>query len=183
MAEILRPVSEVLPHGPMVTYLTEVTELLYGEDGNVSSATGYYDFPPLEELMNPTHPHHHLKDHVPGFVLLGGNTQAEAVALLGCYAALHHPQYDGKFLALADSTYDDGRGTDSVDEDTVEGFLVNESSGRFPVAVRPGQRLNLEVHLDRLGKNIGKGYGHTSVLGQVACKVSKVQFVVIDPNK
>lgn len=175
MADVLRPVNEVLPHGPMVTYLTEVTELLYDEEGGVNGALGYYDFPTLYELMDPKHPHHHLADHVPGHVLLGGNTQAEAVALLGCYAALHSPKYDGKFLALADSVYDDG-----LDEG---GFRVIESESRFPAEVRPGQRLDLEVHLDRLGKNLGKGYGQTSVMGKVACRVTKVQFVVLDPNK
>jgi 3-hydroxymyristoyl/3-hydroxydecanoyl-(acyl carrier protein) dehydratase len=173
MSDALRPVHDVLPHGPMVTYLTEVTELLYGEDGNVSGALGYYDFPPLDELLDPSHPHHHLSDHVRGYVLFGGNNQAEAVALLGCYAALHYPKYKGKFLALSDTKHDGG----------AEGFLVDESESRIPRAVLPGDRLDLEVHLDSLGRNFGQGHGHTSVLGQVACKVSKVKFVVLDPAK
>ena len=50
---------------------------------------------------------------------------------------------------------------------------------RFRRQVVPGDRLDLEVSLDRLSARGGKGKGTASVNGQLACQV-ELLFVMVD---
>ncbi len=155
MNNVLPAVLDVLPHGPRVCYLTEVTELIYDGD-KITGAYGYYDFPDVEALRSPDHPHGHLLDHVRNRALLGGNTQAEIVALTGCYAAMQMAKYHGRFLSLLKSDHDLTR------------------------VVNPGERLEIEVHLDYMGKHMGRGSGIASVAGELACRVNSLKFGIVD---
>lgn len=87
--------------------------------------------------------------HFPEFNLLPGVLMVEAMAQLGGVAVLMMPQYQNKMPMLA--------GLDKV---------------RYRGQVRPGDRLDMEVTLDRLRGAMGRGQGVATVDGKVVCEAT-----------
>lgn len=89
----------------------------------------------------------HFTGHFPDYNLMPGVLIAEAMAQLGGVAILLMDDYADKQPMLA--------GIDEM---------------RFRGQVRPGDKLDMEVHIDRLRGSIGKGHGVASVDGKVVCE-------------
>ena len=94
--------------------------------------------------------------HFPGRPTLPGVLMIEALAQLGACAVLADPRHEGKIPLLA--------GTEKA---------------RFRRQVVPGDRLDLEVTMDRIGARAGKGTGRATVGGETAAEVG-LMFVLAD---
>ncbi len=94
--------------------------------------------------------------HFPGRPTLPGVLMIEALAQVGACAVLADPRFRGKIPLLA--------GTDKA---------------RFRRQVVPGDRLDLEVTMGRLGSRAGRGIGRASVGGETAAE-AEILFVVAD---
>ncbi len=94
--------------------------------------------------------------HFPGRPTLPGVLMVESLAQLGGIAVLLDPRYAGK-LAL----------------------FGGIERARFRRQVVPGDRLDLEITMDRLSARAGKGHGRASVGGQTACE-AELLFVIVD---
>ncbi len=95
--------------------------------------------------------------HFPGRPTLPGVLMVESLAQLGGLAVLSDPRYAGALPLFG--------GIDKA---------------RFRRQVVPGDTLELEVTLDQLGANAGKGSGVARVHGEVACQTSLL-FVIVRP--
>jgi 3-hydroxyacyl-[acyl-carrier-protein] dehydratase len=93
--------------------------------------------------------------HFPGRPTLPGVLMVESLAQLGGIAVLSDPRYAGMLPLFG--------GIDRA---------------RFRRQVVPGDTLELEVTLDQLGSNAGKGTGVARVDGKVACQASLL-FVIV----
>lgn len=85
----------------------------------------------------------HFTGHFPEYMLMPGVLIAEAMAQLGGVALLAMPEYSGRQPMLT--------GLDNV---------------RFRGQVRPGDRLDMVVEIDRLRGSMGRGRGEAFVDGQ-----------------
>jgi len=94
--------------------------------------------------------------HFPGRPTLPGVLMIEALAQVGACAVLADPRFEGKIPLLA--------GADKA---------------RFRRQVLPGDRLDLEVTMGRLGARAGKGSARASVGGETAAE-AEILFVVAD---
>ena len=94
--------------------------------------------------------------HFPGRPTLPGVLMIEALAQVGACAVLADPRFAGKIPLLA--------GADKA---------------RFRRQVVPGDRLDLEVTMGRLGGRAGKGQARASVNGETAAE-AEILFVVAD---
>ncbi len=94
--------------------------------------------------------------HFPEFAIMPGVLMVEAIAQLGGIAVMVKPEYANKRPILAG----------------VDGF-------RFRRPVRPGDKLDLEITIDRLRGTMGKGRGKATVDGDLVCEGSIV-FAVAD---
>jgi 3-hydroxyacyl-[acyl-carrier-protein] dehydratase len=97
-----------------------------------------------------------FQGHFPGYPLMPGVLIVEALAQTGTVAALSLPEYKEKLGVFA--------GIDGV---------------RFKRPVTPGDTLRLEVHLDKMRRNIGRAKGTATVGGQLACE-AELLFALID---
>lgn len=95
--------------------------------------------------------------HFPGRPILPGVLMVEALAQLGACALLADDRYAGKLPLFG--------GADKV---------------RFRRQVVPGDVLDLEVTMGRLGSRAGKGSGVATVNGELAAQ-TQLLFVVVDP--
>jgi len=93
--------------------------------------------------------------HFPGRPTLPGVLMVESLAQLGAVAVLTDDRYRGKLPLFG--------GIDRA---------------RFRAQVGPGDTLELEVALERMGSTAGKGSGRASVGGQLACEVNML-FVIV----
>jgi 3-hydroxyacyl-[acyl-carrier-protein] dehydratase len=85
--------------------------------------------------------------HFPEFSLFPGVLTVEAMAQLGGVAILMKPEFQNKLPVFA--------GVDGV---------------RFRGQVRPGDKLDMELTIDRLRGSMGKGTGIAKVDGKVVCE-------------
>ena len=97
-----------------------------------------------------------FQGHFPGYPLMPGVLIVEALAQTGCVAALSLPENKGKLAIFA--------GIDNV---------------RFKRPVTPGDTLRLEVRLDKMRRNIGRGSGTATVAGQLVCE-GELLFAMTD---
>jgi len=97
------------------------------------------------KLVSSNEPH--FTGHYPEFSIMPGVLIIEAMAQLGGIAVLTLPDLAGKRPILA--------GVDSV---------------RFRSPVRPGDKLEMVVTIDKLRGSMGKGHGVATVDGQVVCE-------------
>ncbi len=94
--------------------------------------------------------------HFPGRPIMPGVLILEALAQLGAVAVLSRPENQGKLALFA--------GLDRV---------------RFKRMVRPGDRLELEMVLERMHGRIGKGHGTARVEGELAAE-GDFLFALVD---
>jgi 3-hydroxyacyl-[acyl-carrier-protein] dehydratase len=94
--------------------------------------------------------------HFPGRPTLPGVLMVESLAQLGAVAVLSDPRYAGKLPLFG-----------------------GIEKARFRRQVVPGDRLDLEITLDRMSARAGKGTGRASVNGELACQ-AELLFVLVD---
>jgi 3-hydroxyacyl-[acyl-carrier-protein] dehydratase len=94
--------------------------------------------------------------HFPGRPTLPGVLMVESLAQLGGIAVLLDARYAGKLPLFG-----------------------GIERARFRRQVVPGDRLELEVTMDRLSARAGKGHGTASVCDQAACDADLL-FVIVD---
>ena len=94
--------------------------------------------------------------HFPGRPTLPGVLMVESLAQLGDIAVLLDDRYAGKLPLFG-----------------------GIERARFRRQVVPGERLELEVVMDRLSSRAGKGHGTASVGGQTACEADLL-FVIVE---
>jgi len=94
--------------------------------------------------------------HFPGRPTLPGVLMVESLAQLGGIAVLLDTRYAGKLPLFG-----------------------GIERARFRRQVVPGERLELEVTMDRLSSRAGKGHGTASVGGKTACEADLL-FVIVD---
>lgn len=97
--------------------------------------------------------------HFPGRPTLPGVLMVESLAQLGAVAVLSDERYAEKLPLFG--------GIDRA---------------RFHRQVVPGERLDLEVTLDRLSVRAGRGHGRASVGGRKACEADLL-FVLVDAER
>jgi 3-hydroxyacyl-[acyl-carrier-protein] dehydratase len=96
--------------------------------------------------------------HFPGRPTLPGVLMVEALAQVGAMAVLTDDRFTGKLPLFG--------GVDGV---------------KFRRQVVPGETLELEVEMTRLGGRAGKGVGTATVGGELAAR-AELLFVVVDPT-
>jgi 3-hydroxyacyl-[acyl-carrier-protein] dehydratase len=94
--------------------------------------------------------------HFPGRPTLPGVLMVESLAQLGGIAVLLDPRYAGALPLFG-----------------------GIERARFRRQVVPGERLDLQITMDRLSARAGKGHGRASVGGQTACETDLL-FVIVD---
>jgi 3-hydroxyacyl-[acyl-carrier-protein] dehydratase len=95
--------------------------------------------------------------HFPGRPTLPGVLMVEALAQMGGIVVLSDQRYAGKLPLFG--------GIDKA---------------RFRAQVVPGDTLELEVTMDRLGGTAGRGSGVARVADKVACEVVGMLFVLVN---
>ncbi len=95
-----------------------------------------------------------FQGHFPGLPLMPGVLQVEALAQT---MAIYVAQQEGFGDRL--------------------GLFAGIDECRFKRVVQPGDRLSLEVTMDKLGRRFGRGRGTASVDGDVACE-AVISFVI-----
>lgn len=98
----------------------------------------------------------HFTGHYPEYSIMPGVLIVEAMAQLGGVAILSQPDFQGKRPLLS-----------GIDD------------ARFRGQVRPGDRLDMELVIDRLKGRIGKGSGKAYVDGKLVAEAS-ILFAIAD---
>lgn len=94
--------------------------------------------------------------HFPGRPTLPGVLMVEAIAQLGAFAVLSDDKHQNKLPLFG--------GIDAV---------------RFRRQVVPGETLELELEMTRLGSKGGRGHGRAHVGGETACEAD-IMFILVD---
>lgn len=92
--------------------------------------------------------------HFPDNPVLPGALIVESLAQTGAVALLSKPEFKGKTA-----------------------YFGGIKSAQFRKVVRPGDSMRLEVHLDKIRRNIGTGKGIATVDGKKAC-TAELTFVI-----
>lgn len=95
-----------------------------------------------------------FQGHFPDYPVMPGVLIIEALAQTGAIAILGKEENKGKI-----------------------GFLAGVDKCRFKQQVKPGDRLELEVTIDRIKGPIGKGKGTATVDGKLACE-AEITFAI-----
>lgn len=135
-------IMDIIPHRPPFLLVDRILELEAGV-----RAVG-------EKMVTINEPF--FQGHFPGYPLMPGVLIVEALAQVGCVAALSVEAMRGKLVVFA--------GIDNV---------------RFKQPVTPGSVLRLEVQLDKMRRSIGRGHGTATIGGALACEADLL-FALID---
>lgn len=98
----------------------------------------------------------HFTGHYPDYNIMPGVLITEAMAQLGGVAVLSQPEFQNKRPVLS--------GIDGA---------------RFRQQVRPGDKLDLEIEIERLKGRMGKGNGKAFVDGKLVAEAT-ILFAIID---
>lgn len=96
-----------------------------------------------------------LRGHFPGNPIMPGVMLVEALAQLGAVLLLGMEKFKGKTAILG--------GIDKA---------------KFRTMVKPGDTVDMEVHIERLRSNAGIGHGKATVAGKLACEGQITFFIV-----
>jgi 3-hydroxyacyl-[acyl-carrier-protein] dehydratase len=96
----------------------------------------------------------YMQGHFPGMPVMPGVLQVEALAQTMAVFVARQPGFG----------------------DTI-GLFAEISNCRFKRVVQPGDRLRLEVTMEKLGRRMGRGRGVASVDGEVACEAT-IAFII-----
>jgi 3-hydroxyacyl-[acyl-carrier-protein] dehydratase len=99
-----------------------------------------------------------MQGHFPGLPVMPGVLQVEALAQTMAVYVAKQPGFG----------------------DTI-GLFAEISDCRFKRVVQPGDRLRLEVTMEKLGRRMGRGRGVASVDGEVACEAT-IAFIIPPPG-
>ncbi len=88
-----------------------------------------------------------FQGHFPTFPIMPGVLIIEALAQTGAVVALSLPEYKDKIP-----------------------FFAGVNDVRFKAPVHPGDTLRMEVNLNKIRRNLGKGNGQATVDGTVVCE-------------
>ena len=100
----------------------------------------------------------YMQGHFPGLPVMPGVLQVEALAQTMAVYVAKQPGFG----------------------DTI-GLFAEISDCRFKRVVQPGDRLRLEVTVEKLGRRMGRGRGVASVDGEVACEAT-IAFIIPPPG-
>jgi 3-hydroxyacyl-[acyl-carrier-protein] dehydratase len=100
----------------------------------------------------------YMQGHFPGLPVMPGVLQVEALAQTMAVYVARQPGFG----------------------DTI-GLFAEISDCRFKRVVQPGDRLRLEVTMEKLGRRMGRGRGVASVDGEVACEAT-IAFIIPPPG-
>ena len=100
----------------------------------------------------------YMQGHVPGLPVMPGVLQVEALAQTMAVYVAKQPGF-GDAL----------------------GLFAEITDCRFKRLVQPGDRLRLEVTMEKLGRRMGRGRGVATVDGEVACEVT-MAFIIPPPG-
>jgi 3-hydroxyacyl-[acyl-carrier-protein] dehydratase len=128
-------IQQIIPHRFPFLLVDKIIEMEWGK-----RAVG---------IKNVTANEPFFQGHFPGYPVMPGVLQVEAIAQVGAVAVLGMPENRGKMAFFA--------GLDEV---------------RFKRQVVPGDVLRIEVTLTRLRGPIGQGTGEATVDGELACRGS-----------
>ena len=126
-------IQKIIPHRYPFLLVDKIIEIEYGK-----RAVGIKNVSANEPFF---------MGHFPGYPVMPGVLQVEAIAQVGAVAALGMPENKGKMAFFA--------GVDEV---------------RFKRQVVPGDILRIEVTLTRMRGMLGEGLGEATVDGQLACR-------------
>ena len=100
----------------------------------------------------------YMQGHFPGLPVMPGVLQVEALAQTMAIYVAKQPGFG----------------------DTI-GLFAEISDCRFRRVVQPGDRLRLEVTMEKLGRRMGRGRGVATVDGEVACEAT-IAFIIPPPG-
>jgi 3-hydroxyacyl-[acyl-carrier-protein] dehydratase len=126
-------IQKIIPHRYPFLLIDKIIEIEYGK-----RAVG---------IKNVTANEAFFVGHFPGYPVMPGVLQVEAIAQVGAVAVLGMPENKGKLAFFA--------GVDEV---------------RFKRQVVPGDTLRIEVTMTRVRGSFGEGSGEATVDGQLACR-------------
>lgn len=134
-------IMEIIPHRPPFLFVDRILEIDEEHAIGVKQVTMNEPF---------------FAGHFPGYPIMPGVLQIEALAQVGAVAVLRQPAYQGKIAVFA----------------RIENV-------RFRRPVTPGDTLMLEVRLVELKGKMGKGKGVAKV-GETVVSEADFTFVMVD---
>lgn len=138
-------IQEIIPHREPFLFVDRIVEVEYGK-----RAVGV-----LDDLAK-TNYQYWVKGHFPDFPVIPGAILMEALAEVGCVAALGLPENRGKIA-----------------------MLTGVDNWRFRHTAIPGKNIRLEAELVRMRRNYG--VGHVRALeGEQTLAEGDLSFAIVD---